>query len=1695
MIVFARRHGRTLLFCVASCLILLSGDRRLAAAGEEPPSESSPELVDRAAFLDPPIAVRPSIRWWWPGGHVEDKELEREIGVMNDAGFGAAEIQSFAVGLPSDVDPAVFTYGTPAWFDHLAAATDKAKELGFKLDLTLGSSWPSGGADLQDAESLQQLIVSETQITGPAGVNIPFPGPTEPSLYGIAREILQLPTAFDISKVTPVAIFAVKHKGDQTQDQAKPSVLADLPQLADTVYLDSHGVVDLSRFITPSKRINWIASPGIWSIFTFYRGPTGSQPFYGASKGGGLVVDHLSKSAIQRELETVAQAAANRLGDSFGTTLRSIFVDSLELRSELLWTEDLLPQFELRRGYKLEPFLPVLFRPYYHDAYLSKLYPDAPSRYEMRDVGPRVRQDFDETVSELMTERFFGTVANWGTEHGVQTRIQAHGGPVDLLNAYGKATIPETEGIYAGGQSAFLKVATSAAHASGKNLVSAEAFAARGSDATPQGILREANRNFAAGVNQIVFHGYPYVYKAGFKSTGWAPFNSPFLPARNLIGIFGSQFNENGQLWPFVPALTKQIARSQLVMQMGRPVARIALFTDKLGYPDDSGFVPEVNRQIERSGQNYDYVNRDILNSATVEGSELRIGSNAYSALILDKVTQIDVRTARRIETLANAGVPVILVGDAPFQSVGYLNSGQNDTEVADIFKRLIGRIRDVLVEQQQKMRSGSVEFIPSADALGKALVEDFQIQPDLILSDDRDDIHFAHRNTPSADYYFVTSSRDLPFDTLISFANIPGRVPFLFDVATGKTSIAPVYSVQGNRTVVPLHMNPGAAMLVGIERYDSPEPSHLSETDIQYLKREDDGSITGAVLHPGTYSLTMDGEPMEVKIGGSSLSSIDMPVWDLVAVSQNARGEEVKQTFHSITLNDLSAVPALKGFTGIAAYGTIFNLDGTYLAKDVRPYLNLGQLYDGAEVKINGRLVTTLASFPFQVDIKDYVVTGINRIEVDVTVVRGAPAGLIGPVSIVPTYQLKLAGLTRLSAAPLPLSVVVTPPNFPASTAEDMYAAIGRAAEITNHVNFQWYWNTPPSPDNPAGGPAIECPSVALWVKEARRLKLGVTLQFQTFVTELVPGGAPKIRIANPVVPYQSATFADPTLSNAYLAEITCLAGLEPDYLVLGPEVNFVVTFNYPEFQEFKKVYQKAYDTVKTISPATQVGLSWQYDGLRSSLPLDNWGYIPDAGPMDFIGLTTYFGYSDARFLEFPTVGSIPADYYAPIRERFGPNVPIMFTEVGYSSFYPKGEENQVEFLRRVPTLLRDVHPVSVAWSLLHDVDYFVGPGASLNRSGLLNKDGSAKPVWNKAKEMKAAGMVQTVNPQIVNPAPMPFSITATPKDFPTTFTMQAGFDAIALSAQLSGHVSLQFAWRDPVTHQVWNCEDIRPYAEEATRLGLRLTIQFNTYAALGGANLGQNPKVVLLNPIQPPSEDPSDTTPDPTMASPELRQAFVKEVTCLGSMKPDYLVLGPELNFLLGSRHPEEYFAFAAAYREAYLAVKSVSPTTQVGASFQYDAILKAIYENNDPPWYIEQLGPQDYIGLTTYFSYSAANYKDYTVVSNISRDYYDNIRRFVPPDKPIVFTEVGWSSFFPRGKENQVLFVNRLATMMQSVKPANVIWAVQHDLFKYFKDDIDPLNQLGLRENNGPAKPGWDQVIKLRGAGIYVTPKIPK
>ncbi|HXG67438.1 MAG TPA: glycosyl hydrolase, partial [Blastocatellia bacterium] len=126
------------------------------------------------------------MRWWWFGPAVTKSELEREMRLMKEGGIGGFEVQPvYSVALD---DPAAGIKTLPFLSDEFIEAlrfvSAKARELGLRMDLTLGSGWPYGGPHIQIHQAAGALRCERVKVGGDSqdgGIPLRVPAPNLPS--------------------------------------------------------------------------------------------------------------------------------------------------------------------------------------------------------------------------------------------------------------------------------------------------------------------------------------------------------------------------------------------------------------------------------------------------------------------------------------------------------------------------------------------------------------------------------------------------------------------------------------------------------------------------------------------------------------------------------------------------------------------------------------------------------------------------------------------------------------------------------------------------------------------------------------------------------------------------------------------------------------------------------------------------------------------------------------------------------------------------------------------------------------------------------------------------------------------------------------------------------------------------------------------------------------------------------------------------------------------------------------------------------------------------------------------------------------------------------------------------------------------------------------------------------------------------
>jgi len=936
----------------------------------EPVSAASADTLDQN-FLNPNHAVRPWVRWWWPGGAVQDNEIRREIDLLDTAGFGGAEIQPFNPGITNlspDERASINDYATPSFLAHVRAAAEEAHARGLKIDYTFGSGWPSGGGFAITPElALVELTVARTAV--PAGAKAPFsitlpPRSRKLGAISVLDARTKDPAVADWSarmdaRQKIIAVIAVKATDAEIKPEWKPGgfkLFGFGTVVTRPGQIEDGSAIVLTDKLRADGQLDWSPPPGNWQVLTFKQYAVNSGVFAGVGAGPQLVLDHFKQEAFEAHARHVGDPLIDALGSARGA-LRATFVDSLELMQDLYWSEDFLEQFKARQGYDLTPFLPLILQPGWMAAWDDHY--SAPV-FEMGDTGERVRSDYEQTVSDLMMERFVNPFVQWNHEHGIKARFQAHGGPLDLLKAYGAADIPETEDLYEFAEPHFLRLARSAADIYGRPLVSAESLVwkDRPYSVTPEEMRQRADLLYASGVNELVLHGFPYTLHPE-RWPGWHAFE----PSGFQMG-FSTMLAETNPIWMAVPTLAGYIGRTQSVLQSGRNVVPVALFFGAIGYfkgiEDGGAGRNELKKSLLSAGYDYDRVNDDALASASIKGGKLVMAGGAeFSALIVPPIEAIHAETAERIAEFAKQGLTVVLVDAAPSREKGYYDH--------------IARDQRVTTAMASALDSGArvVPLATVADTVRQA-----GVRSNLRFTGDGTDLLFIEKDVAGRAVYFLHNpgqqSRDASFDTTV--AGVPER----WDAWTGGIEVQSSSPVAGG-THVALQLDPGQSALVVFRLGKARKPTSARPNKL---------------------------------VGELTVASSG---WKLHATGHGVGGRTIDVTLPTADLGDWRGVKDIEDLAGIGDYRHPVEVEHSWLKKGIRVTLDLGEIHDVARVTLNGRtfvpvfgaraLDVTAALHPGSNALSVEVANSPNNALIDAKLpgyksLKPVPAGLVGPVT-----------------------------------------------------------------------------------------------------------------------------------------------------------------------------------------------------------------------------------------------------------------------------------------------------------------------------------------------------------------------------------------------------------------------------------------------------------------------------------------------------------------------------------------------------------------------------------------------------------------------------------------------------------------------------------------------------------------------
>ena len=891
----------------------------------------------RNSFVSPPDAVKPLVYWWWLFNRVDKAGITRDLEQFKAKGIGGVNL--ICTGGYAGKTPLLgVKYQSPEWWELFRHAVKEAKRVNIELGFNLSAGgWTMQGPWVTKDNAMKKVVSSELKVLGPTKFSGKLPQPE--TVDGYYHDIW-------------VQAFRVD---------------------GNTKNVDLTSVVDITDRLKPDGQLDWEVPDGqwvilrngytltghLWSKWFAYPGPPQADTFEG---GDGYEIDYLKSSALDDHFEHLGKPLLEEAKKA-GGHIAYFWSDSWEC-GKLTWTQDFSNQFSRFRGYDLKPYMPVL----------------AGYTVANAEVSARFREDFDRTIQDCISENFYGHFMELCHKNGVKVGNEAGGPndipPQDVLKNLGYCDIPAGEFWVNGHRKAQngynsdmslrlnLKQTATAAHIYGKREAMAEAFTMMDGDAThwalgPADLKPYANDAFCEGINRFMLH----------QATCQPP--SDGKPGYEFCA--GQHFTPNLTWWEQSPSFFSYLSRCQYMLQQGTFVADVCFYLGErppilappkylvpslgAGYDCDySNSDVLLNRMSVRNGRivlpdgmNYRLL---VLQNCTSPSQEICDKVGSYQKLQVSSVpsTAMSLEVIKKIRELILSGATV--VGPPPKNATGLKKYPERDELVKKIAYEIWGDL-DGKNRTERKFGKGRVIWgkTPREILLSDGVTPDFTFQGQEAKPGQFDYIHRKQGNT---DIYFVINRTNQPEKNDFTF-RVAGKQPEVWNVVTGEIHEANTFVQTKGTTTMNLHLDRFDSYFIVFRKSVSTDSKGSGKENFPELK-----------------------EITELK--GSWQISFD-PQW----------GGPDTVTFPKLISWTDRLEECIKYYSGKATYKKTFDLsmnpDGKRIAmpKTGSLFLDLGEIKDVAEVRLNGKKLGVLWCSPWRVEITDAVKPIGNLLEVDV--------------------------------------------------------------------------------------------------------------------------------------------------------------------------------------------------------------------------------------------------------------------------------------------------------------------------------------------------------------------------------------------------------------------------------------------------------------------------------------------------------------------------------------------------------------------------------------------------------------------------------------------------------------------------------------------------------------------------------------
>jgi hypothetical protein len=889
----------------------------------------------RESFVSPPDYAKPRVYWWWLFNRVNKESITRDLEEFKAKGISGVNLICTGGYAGTEAMLGV-KYQSREWWELFRHAVKETTRLNIELGFNLSAGgWTMEGPWVSQDNAMKKVVQTELKVSGPKKLSDTLPQPPAVDSY-----------------YHDVCVQAFRVQGHGT-------------------LIEPNIVIDITAKMKAGGQIDWNVPEGEWVILRTGYTLTGhpwskwwaypSVPQADTYEGGeGYEIDYLSRASLEDHFNHLGKPLIEEARKA-GGKINYFWSDSWEC-GKLTWTQDFPHQFLRFRGYDLMSYLPVL------------------AGYTVTNpaISARFKDDFDRTIQDCIAENFYTHFAALCHQYGMKAGNEAGGPndipPQDVLRNLGRSDIPAGEFWVNGHYDApngyntdkklrlNLKQTATAAHIYGKREAMAESFTQQEQDRThwslgPSDLKPYANDAFCEGINRIMLH----------QATSQPPADGK--PGYEFCA--GQHFTPNITWWQQSSAFFSYLSRCQYMLQQGKFVGDVCFY---LGERTPTLAPPKYLVPGLGAGYDCDYSNSEVLltRMSVKNGRIVLPDGMSYRLLVLQNCTSpsadickqvsnyqqltvspvpstaMSVEVVEKIRALVRNGATV--VGPPPENSAELKNYPDCDSQVQKIAAEVWGDL-DGKTRTERRYGKGRVIWgkTPREVLLADGINPDFTFTEQDAQPDKFD---YIHRASGGTDIYFVinrssrTETADLTF-------RVSGKQPEIWNTVTGEMRDAEAFRQANKCTTLPLKLAPFESCFIVFRKPVSVDAMGRSQQNFPDVKDSDELS--------GPWMVKFD------------------PVW-------GGPGDVEFQQLENWTHRPEEGI---RYYSGKATYRKTFDLirEDKIKAgrKEDRMFLDLGDVRNVAEIRLNGKKAGILWCAPWRVDITALVKKTGNVLEIDV--------------------------------------------------------------------------------------------------------------------------------------------------------------------------------------------------------------------------------------------------------------------------------------------------------------------------------------------------------------------------------------------------------------------------------------------------------------------------------------------------------------------------------------------------------------------------------------------------------------------------------------------------------------------------------------------------------------------------------------